>query len=210
MSSTNRGYQRHKSDYYVTPQADVKLFLDHFVKDFGVVLAQEHILDCCAGGSERDEMSYPAVLIRDFGCNPPDYLQNLYTMDIREDSRADDKCDYLTEEIIFKPSIIITNPPFSLAVPIIEKALRDVQGTGYVIMLQRLNFFGSQERKPFWDANMPVKTYVHHKRIDFIPDWLKDEIKAEKGKRPTQDSIEYAHFVWQKGIHPEHTLLKVI
>lgn len=32
MSSTQRGYERHKSDYYVTPINKIKDFLNEFVK----------------------------------------------------------------------------------------------------------------------------------------------------------------------------------
>ena len=32
MSSTNRGHNRHKSDYYVTPQDQIELFLNEFLK----------------------------------------------------------------------------------------------------------------------------------------------------------------------------------
>jgi hypothetical protein len=33
MSSTNRGYDRHKSDYYITPLEPIKEFLIEFEKD---------------------------------------------------------------------------------------------------------------------------------------------------------------------------------
>lgn len=32
MSSTNRGYDRHKSDYYVTPVDKIEEFLEAFVE----------------------------------------------------------------------------------------------------------------------------------------------------------------------------------
>lgn len=80
---------------------------------------------------------------------------------------------------------------------IIEKALEDVNDNGYVVMLLRLNFFGSNQRKPFWDKQLPVWAYVHHRRFSFTDD----------GKT---DSIEYMHAVWQKGNCPSFTMLKVI
>jgi len=56
-----------------------------------------------------------------------------------------------------------------------------------VVMLQRLNWLGTQKRKTFWD-NAPLKhIYIHHKRPSFTPD-----------KPNKTDSIEYAHFVFQK------------
>ena len=44
---------------------------------------------------------------------------------------------------------------------------------------------------------MPKYCFVHHRRISFTDD------------RKT-DSIEYAHFVWQKGYNEQFTQLKVI
>lgn len=45
--------------------------------------------------------------------------------------------------------------------------------------------------------NMPKYCYVHHKRMGFTDD----------GKT---DSIEYAHFVWQKGVSWAYTRLYLI
>jgi hypothetical protein len=92
----------------------------------------------------------------------------------------------------------MTNPPFHLAVKFITKALTDVRPDGLVIMLFRLNFFGSQGRKPWWQDNMPLLAYVHSKRMGFKRD-SKDT-----------DSIEYAHLVWKRGISPRFTKLRVI
>lgn len=74
-------------------------------------------------------------------------------------------------------------------------------------MLLRLNFFGSRDRKQFFEENMPKYCFVHHKRISFIPDYVNEEIKKMGGKKMTADSIEYAHFVWQKGFRTDFTKL---
>lgn len=77
-------------------------------------------------------MSYQTAIHNVFGnCN-------VNSIDIRDDSLAETKGDYLKMNVkSFSPQIIITNPPFNLAVPIIEKALDDVAEDGYVIMLLR-------------------------------------------------------------------------
>jgi hypothetical protein len=183
MSSTNRSNARelHASDYYVTPIETIKLFLDKFISIEG----KHHfnyVLDPCAGGDEVNPMSYPEALAA-FG------VKDVLTVDIRENSRAAIKNDYLNLFFSDPFTVIITNPPFNIALEIIEKALFDVTDDGFVIMLLRLNFLGSQKRKPFWDANPPKYVFVHSKRISFFTD--------EKGNSVT-DSIEYAHFVWQK------------
>lgn len=202
MSSTNRtnASERHVSDYYVTPQQDITLFFSEWLEDLEEdFLSVKHNLDNliwldpCAGGDEKNEMSYPAVIIKAIGTPK----ENVKTIDIREDSRAEKKGNFLEMNFTEEYDIVITNPPFNLAQEIIEKSLSVTQEGGYVIMLLRLNFLGSKARKPFWEKYPPKYIYVHHKRISF---------KEDGGT----DSIEYAHFVWQKGQSPKQALLRVI
>ncbi len=192
MSSTNRGNDRHASDYYVTPQDEIKKFLLELEKDIRVRLPNTYWLDPCAGGDRVHAMSY-FVAIKEMYPGA-----EIETIEIRNDSRARILGDYL--KIKIEPElydIIITNPSFYLAQEIIKKALSDVRTDGYVIMLLRLNFFGSEKRFPFWKFQMPVWCYVHRKRMSFTDD----------GKT---DSIEYMHAIWQKGHHPDFTMLRVI
>jgi hypothetical protein len=188
LSSTNRGAARNKEDYYRTPIPEIEKFIAAFI-DAGYHFNHLRILDPCAGGDEQHPMSYPEALKK--------HTPNITTIDIREDSRAQLKVDYLRTDCTDIFDVIITNPPFSIAIDIIKKALDDVKDGGLVIMLLRLNFFGSKDRKPFWDKNMPEYCFVHHKRIGFTDD----------GKT---DSIEYCHMVWRKGHHPKYTKLTVI
>lgn len=188
MSSTNRGNNnRRNQDYYVTPVLEIEKFLYHFSKY--VNIEDMKILDPSAGGDKNNPMSYPKAL-RPYKCL-------IDTIDVREDSKASTVADYLTTELDYQPDMIITNPPFNQALNFIKKALDDVKPGGYVVMLCRLNFYGSQRRKDFWDKTMPLWSYVHSKRMSFTPD----------GKT---DSIEYVHNVWKKGLNPEFTKLKVI
>lgn len=195
MSSTNRSNAReeHIADYYVTPVKDIELFLNEFKKETpDLIWSSERILDPCAGGDVNHPMSYPTAIrnIHSSWCE-------VDTLDIREDSIADIKTDFLTYKLEKKPSIIITNPPFNLAIEIINKAIQDVEDGGYVIMLLRLNFLETKARKEFFDKYMPQYIFVHHQRMSFI-----------KGKGT--DSVAYAHYVWQKGNYPEFSLTKVI
>lgn len=189
MSSTNRSNARdtHVSDYYVTPLQSIKDFIKEQTQINFVGL---NILDPCAGGDKHHKMSYPEVLRA--------YTSSITTVDVREDSLASIKEDYLSLELKgLLIDVIITNPPFNLALEIIEKALKDVVEGGYVVMLLRLNFFGSQKRKPFFDKYPPLACYVHNKRMKFT-------------NTNGTDSIEYMHCIWQKGTKPDYTMLKVI
>ena len=193
MSSTNRSLSRdiHGSDYYVTPIDQIEIFLNQLLK-YEPEILEGKILDPCAGGDQVNEMSYPTAL-----CNFGVDIKNIDTIDIRSNSRSRLKQNYLTYNALEKPKLIITNPPFNIAMNIIEKSLKDVSENGFVIMLLRLNFFGGKSRKKFWDKNMPKYTFVHHKRMSFTED-------------KKTDSIEYAHFVWQKGLNPDFSMIKVI
>jgi len=185
MSSTNRGYNRHKSDYYVTPKKDVKLFLEEFCFKENETFNQSLILDPCCGGDAENDATYLSIL------KEQNKESKVFGIDIREDSKADLVKDFLTckSEEIGVYNIIISNPPFYLAEDFINKSLEIVNEGGYVIMLLRLNFFGSKKRKKIFENNMPLSCYIHHKRISFM--------------NGATDSIEYAHFVWKKGTNNE-------
>lgn len=192
MSSTNRGYERHKTDYYVTPQKPIRDFLSLFLINEEITNPEKlSWLDPCAGGDEKNDMSYPAVikeLVSEYA--------RISTIDIREDSKAKTKEDYLKSDIL-PFNVIITNPPFFIAREIIEKAFEDVSPDGYVIMLLRLNFWGSKSRRDFFKKHMPKYCYIHSRRMSFT-----DDSKT--------DSIEYAHFVWQKGYNTNFCATKLI
>jgi hypothetical protein len=200
MSSTNRSNIRHNHqyDYYVTPHKPIYDFFNKLkeVGDFNYLFSNDKLnnnlvfLDPCAGGDNINQMSYPTV-IQSLGGG------RILTNDIRKDSLADNNLDFLTTDLFDnKADIIITNPPFNLSLEFIQKSLDIVKPDGLVIMLLRLNYFGSKNRKPFFDKNMPVACFVHHKRISFFG-----------GKT---DSIEYAHFIWKKGNNPSFTKLFLI
>lgn len=203
MSSTNRtnSSERHISDYYRTPTQDIVNFL-HNWPYFGSIQRNSLIFDPCGGGDEKNLMSYPEAI---FQANAehhntlfPDY--RIETFDIREDSRAKFKGDYLNVDITKflgeKPNIIITNPPFSHALEITQQAIQDIKDDGYVVMLLRLNFFGSKKRFKFFQEHGPEYCFVHSKRMCFTEDGA-------------TDSIEYAHFIWRK-IGFKYTKTKVI
>lgn len=190
MSSTNRNSVRHEADYYVTPVDSIIDFLDAPGSP-SLNYSGDTVLDPCAGGDAKHPMSYPEALRRYYG----DF--DIDTVDIRADSRAAIKADYLTWTPQKQYNIIITNPPFNLALEIIQKALCDVADKGLVIMLLRLNFFGSQKRSAWLKNNMPSWCYVHSKRMSF----------SDCGGT---DSIEYMHAVWVRGICPPSTQLRII
>lgn len=187
MSSTNRGVQRNKDDYYITPHWLIEDFLTALSENNCLCSSpflNQRVLDPSAEGCEKYEMSYPSVMSQ--------HGYSVESWDIRNDSRADiTGRDFLEVSSEFQPKydMIITNPPFYLAQEFTEHALKMVNNNGgLVIMLQRLNWLGSQKRKPMWQKLPLAAVYVHSKRPGFDPE------------NPTKiDSTEYAHFVFCKG-----------
>lgn len=194
MSSTNRSRddeRKLKQDYYITPAWAVREFLNQWSQHCNILKELQEqrdtqmALDPCAGGDDENDMTYPMVL-KEWNIEP-------LTIDIRPDSQAMIITDYLTADIGLQFNLIITNPPFNLAQQIIEKVLYDCYDYGFVVMLLRLNFLGGQKRAPWLKQYMPSDIYVHTKRMGFDP------LFPNK-----TDSIEYAHFIWQKGEYPKY------
>lgn len=171
MSSTNRGTIRQVNDHYDTPTYTTRSLL-------GVHKIKYPVLEPCAGNLAIANMLNKGLVT---------------TNDINPESQSTFNYDYLNYS--FKGShinTVITNPPFNIAQQIIERALDDVVEGGEVIMLLRVNFLGSQKRKPFW-KDAPLKhVYVLSKRPAFI-----------NGKT---DSIEYAWFVFERGYTDKATI----
>ena len=199
MSSTNRSNasERHVSDYYVTSQLAIRDFLFAFNEDFPNLFDGKPftILDPCAGGDAKHEMSYPAAIQKYSGWT----FNGIDTCDVRPDSPAMFKEDYLFTNLgQDRPyDMAITNPPFNIAIDVIQKCLREVAIGGWVIMLLRLNFYGSQERSAWFKQNMPTVSYIHSKRLSFTDD------------RKT-DSIEYQHACWFVGEKPKFTKIRIL
>lgn len=196
MSSTNRSNARakHTADYYVTPKESIREFLQNFREDEEIDFWRKTILDPCAGWDQKNPMSYPDVLFEFWADR-----SKITTNDIREDSEANKISDFLEwneGNCRDKFDLIITNPPFNIATQIIERSFEFVADWGYVIMLLRLNYFGSQWRKNFREKHPPHRCYVHRKRMSFT--WW-----------PT-DSIEYMHCVWKQWEYNKNAILRII
>lgn len=195
MSSTNRSNARdkHKFDYYVTPIEPVQEFIKQFMQDEKIRdLSASYILDPCCWGDAKNDMTYPAALF----FHGADY-DKINTVDIREDSGAKIKGDFLKMSFGLLYDIIITNPAFNICQEIIEKSIGMVYEWWYVIMLLRLNYVGSKKRKEFWAKHKPYAIYAHSKRMSFTWDG-------------GTDSAEYAHFVWRIWQNPDYAKFKII
>lgn len=157
MSSTNRGATRNENDKYITP--------DYTVDSLLSVLDIEKVR---AGNLSFFEP-----------CRATGVIYNCIPAPIKSFAEIDEGIDYMARR--FYADFIITNPPFSLAMPFLTKSLSEAPT---VIYLLRLNFLGSQKRKAFWQAHRPSHVMVLSKRPSFTGNGT--------------DSIEYAWFAWDK------------
>ena len=177
-------YQKdNEHSYYCTPYKCVTQFINSFEKQIHVLDRNIDILDNCSGGVIKDdkiiqEMPFPFVL-KKYGFN------NIDTIDIREDSLADKKVDFLKNELLKKYDLIISNPPFVDAEDFIVKSIEEnLKDDGYLVYLLRMNFLASGKRKPFWNKYMAKYMFVFQNRPSFTGGGT--------------DGADYAMFVWHK------------
>jgi hypothetical protein len=161
MSSTNRGATRHPSDFYPTPPSAIASIMAEI--DWAAI---NTVLEpACGDGRIIDNV------IR---------CKRSVSVEWAEiNTRNKVSRDYLKTEYDRGYDLVITNPPFSLAMPFIEKALRDGDN---VAMLLRLGFLGSQKRKEFWKWHPVHRLFVLSKRPSFTGGGT--------------DSSDYAWFCW--------------
>jgi len=160
MSATGRSDVRRVDDAYMTPAWCVRAIWPK-LQSYG------SCLDPCAGeggilktlqgrwkyptyyGIEIDAMrAHTCDIVNKVPCTIADALMYSWT----------DACIGLPAELI------ITNPPYTLAMEFLQKAL--VSGSKQVCFLLRLNFLGSQGRAAFWKTH-PCDVYVLPKRPSF-------------------------------------------
>jgi hypothetical protein len=165
LSATNRGSSRNPQDFYETPRWLTEAIIPHLRP-----YAPQRILEPAAGHGaivRLLESAFPEAEI-DTGdvSTGQDFLVHPYPADY---------------------DLIMTNPPYSLALDFIQRAL-DLRRTeqSVVGMLLRVNFAGGQARAPFFRRNKP-SIYITPRRPDFT---------GGGG-----DATEYAWFVWDGRQH---------
>lgn len=193
MSATGRsekagtGVVRHSDDFYVTPPWCTRAILPHL----GLSPAEIVLDPCCGDGAI---LKVAAAL--------PITLQ-LRGIEIDADRAATSKAhgfDVCHGDALFPatdwgmPHVILTNPPFSLALEFVQRALESVRSDGITCFLLRLNWLASQKRAAWMRANTP-SVYVLPRRPSF----------TNKGT----DATDYGWFLWRKGDRPRVQILDV-
>ncbi len=185
MSSTKRGGQVIEGEFYPTPAWCVWRLLDHL---FHVPEAPKlwhpgsAWLEPCAGSGAivRAVESWRPVRTRNYTLRP---AWSLCDIAPRADGLQVVAANYLEMQFPARFAVAITNPPFSLAMEFVRAMRADA---GVVIVLQRMNWLGTEGRASFFRENTP-DVFVLPNRPAFC-------VNA-KGQ-PVTDSCDYAWFAW--------------
>lgn len=174
MSSTNRGATRMAGDLYETPAWCTEAILPF------VLPTSNWVLEPAAGRGAILRVFRalaPAVPIEGIEINA-DNAQHCRDQGFQV--TCADSLEAMPA-ITMSPGLIITNPPFSLALEFCAAALKLAAGRSDVAMLLRLNFLAGQRRSA-WHRAHPSDVYVLPRRPSFTGNGT--------------DSCEYAWFVW--------------
>jgi hypothetical protein len=156
MSATGRGGMMRERDFYPTPMYCVDLLLPWI----SLSRVSRFLEPCRGDGAIYDQIAVP-------------YKE---WCEIREDR------DYLDREFPERFDLIITNPPFSLALEFLRRSLSEADT---VIYLLSLNMLGAECRCAFWREQRPTHIFPLARRPSFT--------------RRGTDQCNYGWFIWDRG-----------
>jgi hypothetical protein len=163
MSATNRGGKRQAQDSYQTPAWCIDALLPY--------------------------IDWPRAVSFVEPCRGNGHIYDRVPLSDKRYAELSEGIDYLATP--FGPvDLIITNPPYSLALAFLEKSLAEAST---VIYLLRLNFLASKGRVEFWRQNRPDHVLVLTPRPSFV--------------NGGNDACEYAWICWDREglIKTDHT-----
>lgn len=172
---------KQKNEYYATHPSVTEALMK------AEKFAPEILEPCCGGG-------FMADVIKSYG-------YKVEATDLIDRGYGKGNVDFLLAPFQEGRYDIITNPPYSLFLPMIKKALKMAKNK--VAMLLPLHFLSSMERLKFYEEHPPVRVYVFSHRICIAKNGKFDDYEAG------QNTTIYAWFVWEKDYKGE-TILKWI
>lgn len=176
MSATNRGAKRADGDFYETPGWVTRAIIPH-LKSVGLLANGQRVLEPAAGNG--------AIVRELISCGVTEENISSYEIDAERACASGARCDdFLLIDDIHTPfDLIITNPPYSLAMKFAQQGMRMLSPWGAMVMLTRINWLASQRRAAWLRENTP-SLFVLPKRPSF----------TGKGT----DATDYAWLMWRK------------
>ena len=172
MSATNRGGKRVVNDRYFTPHWLTEAILPHI----GERLSDNRPLKILEPAFGDGHIVAPLKSYLDV-CG---FAHDVSVIDITPPINI----DFLTHDFgNTRFDLIITNPPYSLAMEFVEKSMEIRRDKNSIVcMLLRIGFLGSKKRATWLRANTP-SVYITPKRPSFV--------------NGGNDNCEYGWFIWQ-------------
>ena len=99
--------------------------------------------------------------------------------------------DFLKETLDGFEGDIITNPPYSVALEFVQRALESIRPGGKVAMFLKVQFLEGQKRGAFFKDTPPRTVYISRSRLSCA--------KNGDFERFPDSAIAYAWYVWEKG-----------
>lgn len=99
--------------------------------------------------------------------------------------------DFLKETLEGFEGDIITNPPYSMGLEFISRALESVRPGGKVAMFLKVQFLEGQKRGEFFKHTPPRTVYISRSRLACF--------KNGDMSQKAESAIAYAWYVWEKG-----------
>lgn len=99
--------------------------------------------------------------------------------------------DFLKETLDGFEGDIITNPPYSVGLEFVQRALESVRPGGKVAMFLKVQFLEGQKRGAFFKDAPPRTVYISRSRLSCA--------KNGDFERFPNSAIAYAWYVWEKG-----------
>ncbi len=182
MSVTGHNDVRHPDDFYATPSWCTRAILPVLSRLIGQTFCEpDRIIDpCCGDGAILDVVAevYPTA----FRCG--------VEIDPVRAAKAASRHNVVAADALGplrwtgNGDLVLTNPPFSLAMEFVQRAIKEAGKGGTVAMLLRLPWLASMKRAAWLRANTP-SVYVLPKRPSF----------TGNGK---SDATDYAWMVWDR------------
>lgn len=173
---------RVENDYYATDPKSTRALLDTFPLSGSMLepaCGEGHISKVLKEYYPDNEIISTDLVVRGFG---------------------NGKVDFLTHDYGRKFDTIITNPPFALMKPFVEKAL--ALSNKHVIMFGKIQFLEGKGRKEFLE-NSPLKhVYVFSERQN--P--LRNGSPVDENGKKWATTMCFAWFVWEIGYEGEPTV----
>lgn len=170
-ASNHTDVERQKEDYYATDPKAIELLLEQ--ETFS-----DNIWECACGEKHLSRVLEAAGY-------------KVRSSDI-VDRCGNEVFDFLWLNNTKWNGDIITNPPFSLAIEFIDKALSIIPKWNKVAMFLKIQFLEGKGRREFFNNAPPYRIYVFSSRISCA-------INGEFDKLKHSSAVAYAWFVWKKG-----------